>query len=78
MIKNQAINVKILPDGRMDSVNAASYIGLSQKTLAVFRCVGRGPKFIKCGRIFYFKEDLDEWINASGKANSTSQYKLSI
>lgn len=66
-------NIKILPDGRMDTANAALYTGLTQSTLAVFRCEGTGPKFIKRGRIFYYKDDLDEWINKDGKFSSTSQ-----
>lgn len=34
---------------------------------------GTGPKFIKRGRIFYFKEDLDSWLNANGRLTSTTQ-----
>jgi hypothetical protein len=61
------------PDGRLDTKNAALYLGLKEKTLAMMRSVGNGPKFIKRGRIFYFKEDLDTWLNASGKYISTAQ-----
>ena len=71
MSKN--VEVVIFPDGRMDTVNASEYLGLSQKTLAMMRCQGTGPKFIKRGRIFYFKEDLDAWINQEGKRFSTAQ-----
>jgi len=71
MTKN--IEVVIFPDGRMDAANAAEYLGLSQKTLAMRRCQGTGPKFIKRGRIFYFKEDLDAWINQAEKRSSTAQ-----
>ena len=71
MTKN--IEVVIFPDGRMDSTNAAEYLGLSQKTLAMMRCLGTGPKYIKRGRIFYFKDDLDGWINQAEKRSSTAQ-----
>ena len=54
--------VVVLPDGRLNTANAAIYTGFSEKTLAMMRCKGLGPKFIKRGRIFYFKTDLDEWI----------------
>jgi Helix-turn-helix domain len=67
------IEVIIFPDGRMDTANAAEYLGLSQKTLAMMRCQGTGPKYIKRGRIFYFKDDLDAWINQKGKRFSTVQ-----
>ena len=36
--------VSTLPDGRMDVKNAALYLGLSHKTLAMKRCDGTGPK----------------------------------
>jgi hypothetical protein len=61
------------PDGRMDTANAAKYLALSEKTLAMMRCDGTGPRFIKRGRIFYFRDDLDEWVNARGRFTSTAQ-----
>jgi len=75
LLKNslESLVIQMFPDGRLDSKNAALYLGLKEKTLAMMRSVGKGPKFIKRGRIFYFKEDLDCWINASGKSISTAQ-----
>lgn len=74
-VKNtiESIPVMMFPDGRMDGKNAACYLGLKEKTLAMMRGNGTGPKFIKRGRIFYFKEDLDNWINAAGRMVSTAQ-----
>lgn len=69
--------IAIYPDGRLDSKNASDYIGLSEKTLAMMRCYGTGPAFIKRGRIFYFKEDLDKWLNENGRFISTTQAKTS-
>lgn len=64
------------PDGRLDNNNAALYLGLSTKTLAMWRSHGKGPKFIKRGRIFYYREDLEAWIKEkSVKRNSTSDVK---
>ncbi|OSM01798.1 helix-turn-helix transcriptional regulator [Magnetofaba australis] len=65
--------VTILPDGRMDTKNASAYLGLSEKTLAMQRSRGEGPRFIKRGRIFYYREDLDAWLNAAGRVTSTAQ-----
>jgi hypothetical protein len=70
---NKSIEVLVFPDGRMDVPNASDYLGLAQKTLAMMRCQGTGPKFIKRGRIFYFKDDLDEWILKEGKLSSTAK-----
>lgn len=65
------IDVVLLPDGRLDAKNTAKYLGLSVKTLAMLRCTGRGPQFVKRGRIFYYKDDLDAWLDA-GRSISTS------
>ena len=67
------VSVNILPDGRLDTRNAALYLGLSPKTLAMMRCQGDGPSFIKLGRVFYYKEDLDLWIGQAPRATSTAQ-----
>ena len=56
------VPVLILPDGRMDRRNAALYCGLSVKTLAMYASRGVGPAYIKLGKVFYFKDDLDRWI----------------
>lgn len=69
------IQVVTYPDGRMDTKNASTYTGLSEKTLAMMRCNGTGPKFVKRGRIFYFQADVDEWMNSQGRLTSTAQAK---
>lgn len=66
------IQIRLYPDGRMCAKDASDYVGLSDKTLAMMRCKGTGPRFIKRGRIFYFKIDLDEWLS-KGAATSTAQ-----
>ena len=55
--------ITMYPDGRMRTEDAARYLGLAPKTLAMMRCSGKGPRFVKKGRIFYFKEDIDAWLN---------------
>ena len=70
------INVVTLPDGRMDTKNAALYMGFKEKTLAMMRSDGTGPKFIKLGRIFYFKCDIDAWINDRAGCFTTTQAKF--
>ncbi len=59
-----SVRVRVLPDGRMDRQNAALYIGMKPKTLAMWEMEGRGPPSIKVGgKRFYFKADLDRFIN---------------
>jgi predicted DNA-binding transcriptional regulator AlpA len=69
------LEVITFPDGRMDTKNTSTYTGLSEKTLAMMRCNGNGPKFVKRGRIFYFTADVDEWMNSQGRLTSTTQAK---
>ena len=69
-------DVFVFPDGRMDTANTAFYLGVAEKTLAMWRCQGKGPRFIKRGRVFYFKEDLDAWIMQAARVTSTAQAKL--
>lgn len=71
----KSLEVVTFPDGRMDTKNASTYTGLSEKTLAMMRCNGNGPKFVKRGRVFYFQADVDEWMNSQGRLTSTAQAK---
>ena len=58
------IRVRVLPDGRMDRNNAANYLGRAVKTLAMWELQGKGPRSILVGgRRFYFKDELDAFIN---------------
>jgi len=68
----------VFPDGRMDALNASTYVGLSIKTMAMMRSKGTGPEFIKRGRIFYYQDDLDKWLNANGKAVSNAQLRAKM
>jgi predicted DNA-binding transcriptional regulator AlpA len=70
--KLQFPSVLVLPDGRMDAKNTAAYTGLTVKTLAIMRSNGTGPRFVKIGRVFYYREDLDAWLK-SRVARSTAQ-----
>ena len=52
------------PDGLVNEVWAASYLGLSVSTLQNRRSQGLPPKFIKRGRrVFYREEELEEFAN---------------
>jgi hypothetical protein len=50
---------------RVDTIEAASRLGLKPGTLEVWRSLGRGPRFLKIGRkVFYKIEDLELFANA--------------
>ena len=63
----QEVRVRVLPDGRMTRRDAALYLGLSPKTLAIWASQGRGPRRIRVGgRVFYFRDDLDAFVRRDG------------
>lgn len=61
------VEIDVLPDGRMDTTNAARYLGLTVKTLAQWRWAGTGPAFCKPGRVWYYQADLDAWIHGRAR-----------
>lgn len=61
-MSTEAIKIIQYPDGRVDTENAARYLGLAAKTLAMMRVRGHGPRYVKWGRIFYYLNDLDAWL----------------
>ena len=59
----ETVRCRVLPDGRMSRESSALYLGLKEKTLAMWALQGKGPRFIRVGgRVFYFKNDLDAFI----------------
>ncbi|MBM3520613.1 MAG: helix-turn-helix domain-containing protein [Alphaproteobacteria bacterium] len=61
------VRVRVLPDGRLTREDAATYLGVKPKTLAMWACMGKGPRVMKVGgRRFYAKADLDAFIETVG------------
>ncbi len=59
----EPVRVRVLPNGKLDSNNAAKYVNRAPKTLAQWRMQGVGPEWTKCGgRVFYNKEALDAFM----------------
>jgi hypothetical protein len=72
----ETVKVTVFPDGRLNSENAAKYLGLSPKTLAVMRSSGTGPQFVKRGRVFYYLGDLQTWVAEPRRAHSSAEARL--
>lgn len=77
------VEITAYPDGRLDLENAAKYLGRSEKTLNGWRVNGTGPRWVKTGggRVFYFLEDLDSWINGENgdrRVTSTAAARLAV
>lgn len=59
----EGVRCRVLPDGRMGSVDAASYLGRQPQTLSNWRLQGYGPRWVRVGgRTFYYQADLDAFI----------------
>ncbi|WP_437201996.1 helix-turn-helix transcriptional regulator [Planctomicrobium sp. SH664] len=53
----------ILASIKLDTLQAAEYIGVSPGTLRTWRCQSRGPQFIKIGaKVLYLKSHIDGWL----------------
>lgn len=64
---------------RMTTPQAAKYLGLSYKTLCMWRNQGKLLRFIKLGsRVFYTKHDLDDFISQNSGFTSTAQAQVFI
>ena len=48
--------------GTLSPKEAADYLGYAPQTLAGWRFQGRGPRYLKLGKIRYRLEDLDNYL----------------
>jgi hypothetical protein len=64
----EAVRVRVLPDGRLTRKDAALYLGVNPKTLAMWAMQGKGPPIRRVGgRCFYTIDDLDDFIQSAGE-----------
>ncbi len=62
-VEIEHVRIRVLPDGRMTRRDAAAYLGVSEKTMAMWALQGKGPQSLRVGgRRFYFKDVLDAFI----------------
>ena len=60
----QQVVVRVLPDGRLNRKNAAQYLGVAVKTLAMWQLQDKGPPSRLVGGLrFYDKLALDAFIH---------------
>jgi hypothetical protein len=74
----ERVKIVVYPDGRLNSENAARFLGFSPKTLAMMRTAGTGPKFVKRGRVFYYMDDLEAWLSEQPRVRSTAQARMTV
>ena len=67
----EIVRIRVLPDGRMTREDAARYLGMKPKTLAMWALQGKGPASVLVGgRRFYFKDELDRFIAEGAKPSA--------
>ncbi len=62
-------------DSLLSPSEAATYIGVSENTLSVWRCVGRyAIPFIKVGRLVRYRmSDLEAWLESRTRTSGTTE-----
>ena len=62
------VRIRVLPDGRVSRADAASFLGISPKTMADWFSKGVGPHPRKVGgRVFYFMRDLEAYRDTGAR-----------
>ncbi len=53
-------------DKLMSTAAVSEYLGIAESTLALYRVMGTGPKFIKVlnRMVRYRRRDVEEWLDA--------------
>lgn len=60
------------PTELLTTEEAAKYLRLSPRTLERYRVTGEGPRFLKVGRlVFYRQSDLDEWLKNKSRGSTS-------
>ena len=53
----------MIPKQKLNTQEAAAYLGIQPNTLEVWRCKHKGPRYAKLGsRVMYDIEDLEDWF----------------
>ena len=65
-------NLAGLPQRYLRTPEAATFVGLSIRTLEKHRIYGTGPRYSKLGgRVVYRLEDLQAWVESGAKASTS-------
>ena len=63
----------------VSAVTVGTMIGVSPKTLANWRCQGKGPPFLKIGRLIrYRKSAILEWLSIHELSSTSASLPQSI
>ncbi len=58
-------------EGLLSPEELAAKLKMSKKTLAKWRCNGRGPRFVRLGHaVRYMPQDVADWLEAKASRNT--------
>jgi predicted DNA-binding transcriptional regulator AlpA len=61
-----------MPEPLLTTLEAATYLHLSPKTLEKWRVVGGGPRYRKLGhRVVYTQQDIDTWVEDKARTSTS-------
>lgn len=79
MSKVKDPSISLTPDGRMTLKDAAHFIGCCCTTLRKNMALGIAPAHFKVvGKIFFYKQDIENWIEMQRLAPSFTKSRISI
>jgi hypothetical protein len=65
--------IESVPPARMDTDEAARFLGLRRQTLVNWRCAGKGPAFIRMGKLVRYDRAVLEAFLAAQTVRPESQ-----
>ncbi len=58
----------------LNNNSTAEWLGISHRTLPIWRVQGKGPKFIKIGKLVRYEHtEIEAWILANTHSNTSRQ-----
>ena len=63
-----------VPSPLLTADRAGAYLHVNPRTLANWRALGKGPRFVRSGsRALYRQSDLDAWLDAHWSAHTAEE-----
>lgn len=58
----------------LNTRQAAEHIGIKETTAEIWRCYGKGPRYLKIGRLVRYRlSDLDAWLDQQARSSTSQQ-----
>lgn len=62
------------PAALLSAEAAARYLAIATQTLANWRSVGRGPRYVRVGRVIRYRiQDIESWLEAGDSSQEAAR-----